>query len=148
MGDVELADSAELALASEYRDIKARLAERRTRIDRLRALVDHHEELARREEHALAEIEGVIGLAPQLQIEQLDRELGGKRLQEIAVSLLAKELQPGQAVHYREWYALVCRAGYRVRGKDPLASFLAQVSRSERVDPVGNRTGKYRLRAA
>ena len=81
-------------------------------------------------------------------IEQLDRELGGRRLQEIAVSVLAQQIEPGQAVHYRDWYALLCAAGYRARGKDPLASFLAQINRADGVEPVGSRTGRYRLRAA
>jgi hypothetical protein len=81
-------------------------------------------------------------------IEQLDRELGGKRLQEIAIAVLEREIQPGQAVHYRDWYALLCAAGYRARGKDPLASFLAQINRAEQVEPIGERSGRYRLRAA
>jgi hypothetical protein len=62
--------------------------------------------------------------------------------------LLAQEVAPGQAVHYRDWYGLLRAAGYRVRGKDPLASFLAQISRATDVEPVGSRSGKYRLRAA
>jgi hypothetical protein len=96
----------------------------------------------------LHELEGTLGLATQLQIEQLDRELGGKRLQEIAVAVLEREIRPGQAVHYRDWYALLCAAGYCARGKDPLASFLAQINRAEQVEPIGGRSGRYRLRAA
>lgn len=39
-------------------------------------------------------------------------------------------------------------AGYRVSGKDPLATFLTHVSRIDRVAPVGRRSGLYRLRLA
>ena len=90
----------------------------------------------------------MLGISAQLQIEALDRELGGRRLAEIAVAVLERELEPGQAVHYRDWYALLCRTGYRVRGKNPLASFLAQIARSDHVEPVGRRSGRYRLIAA
>ena len=109
---VQLADPAEVALAQEYLDLKDRVGEARQRADRLRNLADHLDEQARKDEHALGELEGVLGLAAQLQIEQLDRELGGKRLQEIAVAVLSRETQPGQVVHYRDWYALLCAAGY------------------------------------
>jgi hypothetical protein len=146
--DLQLADPAELAIAQEYVSLKKRTIEARQRADRLRALAEHLEEKASEDEHTLGQLEGVLGLSAQLQIEQLDRELGGKRLQEIAVDVLAREIQPGQAVHYRDWYALLCAAGYRARGKDPLASFLAQINRAERIEPVGGRSGRYRLRAA
>jgi hypothetical protein len=146
--DVQLAQPADIALAEEYLSLKARVGEARERAGRLHRLADHLEQQAARDEHALRELEGALGLAAQLQIEQLDRELGGKRLQEIAVEILEREIQPGQAVYYRDWYALLCAAGYRARGKDPLASFLAQINRAEEVEPVGGRSGKYRLRAA
>lgn len=146
--DVELASPAEVALAHEYLDLKSQVLVARERVDRLRALADHLEAQATRDEHALKELEGVLGLSAQLQIENLDRELGGKRLQEIAVAVLAREVAPGQAVHYRDWYALLRAAGYRAKGKDPLASFLAQIRRASDVEPIGSRTGRYRLRAA
>lgn len=147
-GDIELADPAEVAVAQEYLGLKNRIGDTRERADRLRALADHLDEQASQDEHALRELEGVLGLAAQLKIEQLDHELGGRRLQEIAVAVLSKEIQPGQAVHYRDWYALLCAAGYRARGKDPLASFLAQINRSDRIEPIGGRSGRYRLRVA
>jgi hypothetical protein len=145
---VQLADPAETALAQEFLALKARIAEARERADRLRALADHVERQAARDEHALRELEGALGLAAQMQIEQLDRELGGRRLLEVAISILEREIEHGQAVHYRDWYALLCAAGFRARGQDPLANFLAQISRSTDVEPVGQRTGRYRLRAA
>lgn len=146
--DLELAAPAEIALAHEYLALKDRVLEARQRADRLRHLADHLDDQATRDEHAVLELEGVLGLSAQLRIEHLDRELGGKRLQEIAVEVLAREVEPGQAVHYRDWYALLCAAGYRARGKVPLASFLAQINRADAIEPVGSRSGRYRLRAA
>jgi hypothetical protein len=142
----ESADPADVAITEEYRTLKTRVKDARERADRLRSLADHLERQASRDEHAIGEIEGALGLAPQLQIEQLDEQLGGKRLREIAVHVLAQEVQLGQTVHYRDWYALLCAAGYRARGKDPLACFLAQINRADEVEPVGGRSGKYRLR--
>ena len=146
--EVALASAADAALAGEYLDLKSRVLEGRQRADRLRSLAQHLDEQASRDEHALRELEGVLGLSAQLRIESLDRELGGKRLLEIAVEVLSREIEPGQAVHYRDWYALLCAAGYRARGRDPLASFLSQINRSQDIEPVGSRSGRYRLRAA
>lgn len=146
--DLDLASPADVALAREYISLKHQIREARERADRLRTLAEHLDKQASRDEHALRELEGTLGIAAQMQIEQLDRELGGKRLQEIAVEVLDRETEPGQVVHYRDWYALLCAAGYRVRGKDPIASFLAQINRADRVVPVGGRTGRYSLRAA
>ena len=143
-----VADPALLALTEEYVALRARVTEARDRAERLRALADHVEEQAARDEHALKELEGVLGMDAQLRLESLDRELGGRRLREIAIDVLGREVQPGQPVHYRHWFALLRAAGYRVRGKDPLASFLAQISRAPDIEAVGQRSGLYRVRTA
>jgi hypothetical protein len=144
----ERSEATDLALAHEYLALKARLLDGRERADRLRKLADHVEEQVARDEHALAELEGALGMRAQLQIEALDKELRGRRVQEVAIEVLARDVGFGKPVHYRHWYALLRAAGYHVKGKDPLANFLAQVSRAEGVEPVGQRTGRYRLRAA
>lgn len=54
----------------------------------------------------------------------------------------------GWTVYYRDLFAIVERAGYRVGGRDPLASFLTALSRMTDVEAVGGRSGLYRLRAA
>lgn len=47
---------------------------------------------------------------------------------------------------YKQWYSLLLDAG-RVSGRDPVATFLAQVSRLEDVEHVGGRrSGIYQLR--
>ena len=47
-------------------------------------------------------------------------------------------------MHYREWYELLERAGHEIAGKDPLAVFLTQISRSPAVRR-GTRAGIYEL---
>lgn len=146
--ELDLADSVEQQLAQEYLAMRARLVEARERADRLRRLADHMEARVAEEEHALRELEGALGMRAQLQIEQLDRALSGRRVAEVAVAILKRELQPGQIVHYKDWFALLQSAGFRVAAKDPLGSFLAHVSRSPEVESLGDRSGRYRLLAA
>jgi hypothetical protein len=136
------------ALIDECRDIATRVRAGRERADQLRALAEHSEAQAARDERLLAELESALGLADQLRLEDLDPRLGGQRLEQIAVELLRQERQFGEAIHYREWFGLVRRAGYEVTGKDPLATFLTQLRRSRTVEAVGARSGLYRLRAA
>ncbi len=70
--------------------------------------------------------------------------LRGPAIRQTAVKLLLDDPQHPQALHYRDWFALMERAGYAVVGKDPLAVFLTQISRS----PVVRRStqsGVYEL---
>jgi hypothetical protein len=135
-------------LVAECRAMAVRVREGRERADRLRALADHSEAQAARDEQLLAELEAALGLADQLRLEDLDPRLGGQRLEQVAVELLRQEREFGETIHYRDWFALIRKAGYHVSGKDPIATFLAQLQRSDEVEPVGRRTGLYRLRAA
>ena len=142
---VPLGESDE-ALHREWRALRESICEGRERAGRHRALADALEAAVARDEHLLAELEELLDLRPQLRIEHLDRRLRGQRLREVAVEVLARERGFGEPVHYRQWFALLRRAGHDVAGKDPLASFLAQVSRSPEVERVGERSGIYRLR--
>jgi hypothetical protein len=144
---VDEPDPASEALIAECRDMTERVRAARERADQLRALAEHSEAQATRDERLLAELESALGLADQLRLEDLDSRLGGQRLEEIAVELLRAERQFGEAIHYREWFELVRRAGHEIGGKDPKATFLAQLRRSRAVEAVGRRSGLYRLRA-
>jgi hypothetical protein len=62
--------------------------------------------------------------------------LRGALIRETAVRVLAMKLGPDEPVHYRDWFALLEGQGFRLTGKDPLATFLTQLSRS----PVVQRT--------
>ena len=68
--------------------------------------------------------------------------LRGPAIREVAVRLLVAEGLDG--LHYREWFDLLTGAGHAVAGKDPLAVFLTQLTRS----PVVRKSatpGRYEL---
>jgi len=125
-----------------------RIAERRQRAAELRDLADGLEAEAGSEERLLAELRGALGLAPQLQMEELSEALRGARLREVAVEVLRSSGRGATPIHYREWYELLRSAGKQASGKDPLSTFLNQINRAPEVDPVGGRSGLYVLRAA
>jgi hypothetical protein len=56
--------------------------------------------------------------------------LRGPAIREAAVRVLIAQPEHIEALHYRRWYQLLGEAGYAVAGKDPLAVFLTQLSRS------------------
>lgn len=144
----QTSNELELALNEQYDELCRRLVEHRERAELLKRLADQAASQADADERLLSELAGTLGVACQLRIEQLDRRLRGQRLQEIAVDILASHLKPGEKVHYRQWFAWVEEKGFKVGGKDPLATFLGQVSRSPRVASAGRRSGLYLLKEA
>lgn len=71
--------------------------------------------------------------------------LRGRRLVTVAVEALTVSGR-AQPIHYKEWFRLLRSAGHRVGGADPIATFLTSLSRDDRVERVGARTGLYRLK--
>jgi hypothetical protein len=132
-------------IETEYASVLAQVVEQRDRAERLRALADRLEENAARDEHLLAELSALLGRDAQLRLEDLDPRLRGQRLREVAVEVLRREIGPGEPIHYKQWYGLLEVAGHKVGGRDPVATFLAQVHRAPAVEPVGRRTGCFRL---
>jgi hypothetical protein len=143
-----LSDSFAAAAKAEREQLVARLAEAQERIEHFETLAND----ARSEVESLArlirEIEELLGMAPQIAMCEIDEELRGERLREVALAVLREKAGDGSPIHYRDWYEALTEAGYRVLGRDPLASFLTQVSRIDRVKKVGRRSGLYRLRVA
>lgn len=70
--------------------------------------------------------------------------LRGPEIRAAAVRVLLGHPRRPEALHYREWFQLLREAGYAVAGKDPLAVFLTQVSRSPLVRH-GTQGGVYEL---
>lgn len=143
-----MSDELEEELARQYDELAGRLARNRERAELLQQLADQARQQADTEERLLEELAAGLGRACQLRIEQLDRRLRGQRLQEIAIEILASRLSPGEEIHYRQWFAWVEEEGFKVGGKDPLATFLGQINRSPRVVAVGRRSGLYMLSEA
>lgn len=132
-------------IEAEYSSLLKQVVEQRERADRLRALADRVEENAARDEHLLGEVAALIGRDSQLRLEDLDPRLKGQSLREVAVVVLRREIGPGEPIHYKNWFTLLEAAGHKIGGKDPLATFLAQVHRSEDVESIGRRSGQFRL---
>ncbi|HET6303829.1 MAG TPA: hypothetical protein VFG80_03540 [Myxococcota bacterium] len=126
------------ARASEG-ELRECLAEQRRLLAQARELVRAAEREVQRLEVALNALEGLSGDAPPA--------LGGRRLAELAIELLRASEHP-QPLHYQDWYELVARGGYVVAASDPLATFLTAITRDERIERVGVRTGMYQLREA
>ena len=70
--------------------------------------------------------------------------LRGPAIRVAAVRVLLSQPRRREALHYREWFELLAGAGYSVAGKDPLAVFLTQLSRSPLVRR-GTQSGVYEL---
>ncbi len=131
------------SLLAEYRSLAADVAQQRERAERLQGLANAARAQAEAQEASLQDLSELVGIDPQLRLEHLDSRLGGQRLQEIAIRVLAESKPDGEPIHYKEWYRLLRGAGYLVGGKDPQATFLASVARSPRVRSVGRRSGLY-----
>jgi hypothetical protein len=69
--------------------------------------------------------------------------LRGPEIREAAVAVLSGTPQAG-AIHYRAWYEMLVAAGYAVAGKDPVAVFLTQITRSP-VVKRSTQSGVYAL---
>ncbi len=136
----------EQELARQADLLVTRLTEGRERLTAITELAAALEAQLESDEQTLQQLDSLLGRSQQLPIESLDPRLRGARLREVAVAILA-DRGSTTPVHYRKWYAWLREAGYAVGGKDPLASFLAQVSRAPNVERVGGpRSGRYQLR--
>jgi hypothetical protein len=117
-------------LVDEARELRAALA----RIDKGLAEIDERCELLDR-------------IAPRTAARETprttpDNRLRGPAIREAAVAAL--RASGADALHYRDWYELLTRAGHEIAGKDPLAVFLTQISRSPMLRK-GARPGVYEL---
>lgn len=149
--------SATSAEADRLRANAGRLSEEadsaQARVDQLRAQAAVLDEQAR-------ELDEILGRAPQLRLDLPSAGLTGRRLREASVEVLAAKRGVGVPVHYREWFELLTESGIQVGGRDPVATFLTQITRSpvvrrggERglylVDPAAGQTeGVHELRSA
>ena len=136
------AATAERALVAE------RVDELREQARRMRDLADAVETDLMASSRLLHQLDEMLGVAPQLSMTASEQTLRGQRLRDVAIQVLKRHKGEATAVHYREWYELVVHDGHRIAGKDPVATFLTQVSRAPEIEPVGRRSGLYRLRVA
>lgn len=149
MARADVVSSEFLEAARLERDVLvARLAEVQERVEHFETLASETREEARSLAHSIHAIEEVAGLAPQLAMCEISEELRGERLREVALEVLQRLSTSGDPVHYRIWFDTLVQSGYRILGRDPLATFLTQITRIDKVESVGRRSGLYRLRIA
>ena len=136
--------------AATARDEAARLAARahelRARGERWLQRAGELLREADRLDHRVRELDEILGRAPQLRLDLQTRALQGQRLREEATRILLERRGVRVPIHYRDWFALLGEEGVEVGGKDPLATFLTQVTRSPvvvRVEHEGQ--GVYEL---
>jgi hypothetical protein len=136
------------AATAERALVAKRVDDLREQACRLRELAEGVETDLAATTRLLHQLDEMLGDTPQLSLTPSDETLRGQRLRDVAIQVLKHHKGEATAVHYREWYELVVHDGHRIAGKDPVASFLTQVSRAPEVEPVGRRSGLYRLRTA
>jgi hypothetical protein len=145
----ELASNDFLKAAQAERELLvSRLSEMQERADHFEALAAEARDEVRSLADSIRAIEEVAGLSPQMAICEISEELRGERLREVALEVLRRLSTSGDPVHYRIWFEALVDSGFRVSGRDPLATFLTQITRMDRVESVGRRSGLYRLRIA
>ncbi len=124
----------------------------RLEVERLRQEAARHRELAERAtaqalqlERRARDLDELLGRAPQLRLDLQSEALRGQRLREAAVETLARRRGLGEPIHYREWFQLLVAEGHEIDGKDPLATFLTQVTRSPVIRRQPDEPGVYRI---
>lgn len=134
-------------LERQASQLLARVLEGRERLERLRALAVAAEHQLAGDEAMLQNLQALTGRSEQMCLETLDSHLRGARVREVAMQILTQRDADSEAVHYRDWYEWLREAGFTVSGRDPLATFLAQISRAPDVERVGGpRSGRYRVK--
>lgn len=144
----DLSDQLRKAADCERILVTRRVEELREQSQRMRKLTEDVEADLAANVRLLHHLDEMLGNAPQLSMASTDETLRGQRLREVAIQVLKRHKGVAATVHYRDWYELVVYDGHRVAGKDPVATFLTQVSRAPEIEPVGRRSGLYRLRVA
>lgn len=142
----DLVSYSDRLLERERRTLLHRVGDLTHRLALHREIVEQLESDLATEERLLREVEELTDRRPQLRLERLDRQLRGRRLQEVAVEILRRRGED-DAIHYREWFTLVRAQGWEVVGRDPLNTFLTEVGRADGVERVGRRSGMYRVAA-
>jgi chaperonin cofactor prefoldin len=118
--------------------------------ERLRAELDDVEAALRELDERDALLDRLAGPVPERPVARPAvgpggaTPLRGPAIRRVAVEVLRARPDRPQALHYRDWFEALRAAGYAVAGKDPLAVFLTQLSRSP-VVRRGTQSGVYEL---
>jgi hypothetical protein len=141
----EFSDEFEQVAREEAERLRVRAVELRVRSERWAARAGDLAEEAERLESRVQHLDELLGRAPQLRLDLQTRALKGQQLREEAVRILLDKRGTRNPIHYREWYTLLRDEGLAAAGKDPLATFLTQITRSPLVERVDGRGGVYQV---
>jgi hypothetical protein len=141
----EFSDEFEQVAREEADRLRLRALELRTRSERWDARAKSLATEAERLELRVRDLDELLGRAPQLRLDLQGEALQGQRLREEAVRILVEKRGTRQPIHYKEWYGLLREAGLSALGKDPVATFLTQITRSPLVRRVDGRGGVYQV---
>jgi len=130
-------DADRTATLARLREIERVLAE----VDERERLLDQLAPAAIADSRSMSNSDATAGAMAAAT--PMDRVLRGPSIRETAVRVLVG--RGGlEALHYREWFDLLTKEGYSVAGKNGLAVFLTQISRSPAVRK-GTQSGIYEL---
>jgi hypothetical protein len=141
----EFSDEFEQVAREEAERLRIRALEVRTRSERWAARSHDLAVEAERLEARVRHLDELLGRAPQLRLDLQSEALQGQRLREEAVRILIEKRGTRQPIHYKEWYGLLRDEGLTALGKDPVATFLTQITRSPLVQRVDGRGGVYQV---
>ncbi|HUP33509.1 MAG TPA: hypothetical protein VM184_10785 [Gaiellaceae bacterium] len=141
----EFSDEFEQVAREEAERLRVRVLELRARSERWAARAHDLVTEAERLEARVRHLDELLGRAPQLRLGLQTEALQGQRLREEAVRILVDKRGTRQPIHYKEWYALLRDEGLTAVGKDPVATFLTQITRSPLVQRVDGRGGIYQV---
>jgi hypothetical protein len=135
------------AVAAERAELERHRARLRSEADELRASLERIEQGLAAIDERRSLLDRLAPAQPEPPVEPPrdaadEFALRGPDIREVAVKLLVENGR--ETMHYREWYELLERAGHAIAGKDPVAVFLTQISRSPAVRR-GTRAGFYEL---
>jgi hypothetical protein len=141
----DLATCSDRVLSEERGALVERIEQLQQRVELHRSVFEQLAEQLANDQRLLREIEELQDRRPQIRLERLDRELKGRRLQDVAVEVLRRRAGNDAVVHYREWFSMLRAEGFEVGGRNPINTFLTNVNRSTSVRRVGERSGLYCL---
>jgi hypothetical protein len=139
----DFSDGFEQLAREEAERLRVRALEVRVRSKRWAERAADLAEEAGRLEARVTHLDELLGRAPQLRLDLQTQVLKGQMLREEAVRILVEQRGTRQPIHYRDWYGLLRDAGLGAAGKDPIATFLTQITRSPLVQRVNG--GVYQV---
>ena len=144
-GAADFSEAFAARAREEAERLRVRALELRARGDRW---VERGEEAlseAARLETRVRELDEMLGRAPQMRLDLQTEALRGQRLREAALAVLVEQVGTKRPIHYREWYRLLTDRGLIAAGKDPVATFLTQITRSPLIERVAGKGGVYQV---